>query len=567
MTINSTAAKNSYTGDGTTTSFAYSFTLLNEEHIVVYCDDGSTITTKALETDYTVTGVGTESGGTVEFTTAPASGVIIKLALSTPYLQEVDYSPTERFAMATHEYGFDLITNMFKKLSEIIDRVLKLKVSSTLDADDVTITETADQYLKWNSGATDLDSAELTSSHGITDIVADTSPTLGGDLDANGNAIQFDDATGITDDSSNEQLIFQKTASAVNYVTVTNAATGNSPSIAAAGSDTNIDLVLSPKAAGFIKLNGLKIADGQSILDANGNELITFTTTASAVNYLNIINEATGGSPTLGAAGSDTNISIGLQNKGNNQLRILGTADTAAEIRLYEDTDNGTNYVGLKAPASVASSVAWTLPSADGTAGYGLSTNGSAVTSWTSNSGGGNAWTLLATATASTSSSVDFTSGIDGTYDKYVILYYNVIPASSSDLIFRVSTDAGSSWLATNYKSSQSSISLTTPVEEAQSTITTGIQLNGTNTNWDVAAVAGFGASGMVEVHNPASSSMKKMVISTLMCRYAALDNRTMIRTTGQWDNATTAIDGFRFIQSTGNISSGEFMLYGVTTS
>ena len=68
-------------------------------------------------------------------------------------------------------------------------------------------------------------------------------------------------------------------------------------------------------------------------------------------------------------------------------LAAKGTSASGADLKLYEDTDNGTNYVGFMAPASIASNVQWTLPSADGTANQVLSTNGSGVLSWAS---GGN---------------------------------------------------------------------------------------------------------------------------------------------------------------------------------
>jgi hypothetical protein len=89
-----------------------------------------------------------------------------------------------------------------------------------------------------------------------TDLVSDLTPQLGGNLDTNGNNILFDDATGILDDSSNEQLIFQKTASAVNYIEVTNNSTGNRPKISVAGSDTNIGLSLATKGTGTFVVTG-----------------------------------------------------------------------------------------------------------------------------------------------------------------------------------------------------------------------------------------------------------------------------------------------------------------------
>ena len=91
---------------------------------------------------------------------------------------------------------------------------------------------------------------------GLTEIVSDTSPQLGGNLDTNSFMIDFDDAHGIRDENANEQLIFETTSSAVNHVDVTNAATGNGPQIGAVGGDTNISLKLRPKATGNIEIMG-----------------------------------------------------------------------------------------------------------------------------------------------------------------------------------------------------------------------------------------------------------------------------------------------------------------------
>ena len=88
------------------------------------------------------------------------------------------------------------------------------------------------------------------------DVVDDTSPQLGGNLDTNSFMIDFDDAHGIRDENANEQLIFETTSSAVNHVDVTNAATGNGPQIGAVGDDTNISLKLRPKATGNIEVMG-----------------------------------------------------------------------------------------------------------------------------------------------------------------------------------------------------------------------------------------------------------------------------------------------------------------------
>jgi len=91
---------------------------------------------------------------------------------------------------------------------------------------------------------------------GLSSIVSDTSPQLGGDLDTNSFNIAFDDAHGINDENGNEQIVFQTTSSAVNQLDITNAATGNAPSIQATGGDSNIDLKLGPKGTGNIEILG-----------------------------------------------------------------------------------------------------------------------------------------------------------------------------------------------------------------------------------------------------------------------------------------------------------------------
>ena len=113
-----------------------------------------------------------------------------------------------------------------------------------------------------------------------TDLVNDTSPQLGGNLDTNSHNIDIDDAHGIRDENGNEQIIFQTTASAVNQLDITNAATSNAPEISATGGDTNIDLKLTPKGSGKLNLDGIKFpnADGSAdqVLKTDGSGNLSF---------------------------------------------------------------------------------------------------------------------------------------------------------------------------------------------------------------------------------------------------------------------------------------------------
>ena len=89
----------------------------------------------------------------------------------------------------------------------------------------------------------------------------------------------------INDNNGNEEIIFTTTTSAVNELTIANAATGNAPEIAATGDDTDIDLKLTPKGAGKLNLDGIKFpnADGSAgqFLQTNGSGVLSFSSVSS----------------------------------------------------------------------------------------------------------------------------------------------------------------------------------------------------------------------------------------------------------------------------------------------
>jgi hypothetical protein len=91
--------------------------------------------------------------------------------------------------------------------------------------------------------------------------------------------------------------------------------------------------------------NRVDFANGKGVHDANGNEVVLFGTTASAVNEFTATNAATGGKPVLAATGGDTNIIMQLQGKGTGGVEIEGTATN----------DSATaGYVGEVITANVA---------------------------------------------------------------------------------------------------------------------------------------------------------------------------------------------------------------------
>lgn len=84
----------------------------------------------------------------------------------------------------------------------------------------------------------------------------------------------------INDANSNEEIIFTATASAVNELTVANAATGNNPNITASGSDTNIGINFTPKGTGAVTFNGTG-----KIQAVKEKVTVTAVATTGTVNY------------------------------------------------------------------------------------------------------------------------------------------------------------------------------------------------------------------------------------------------------------------------------------------
>ena len=140
--------------------------------------------------------------------------------------------------------------------------------------------------------STNPDIKTLAIGTGISDVVDDTSPQLGGNLDTNSHNILIDDAHFIADENSNEQIIFQTTSSAVNQFDVTNAATGNAPSISATGDDSNIDIALIPKGTGETKV-GTGSADA-TITSSGAHNLILDTNSGTNSGVITIVDGANG---------------------------------------------------------------------------------------------------------------------------------------------------------------------------------------------------------------------------------------------------------------------------------
>ena len=169
------------------------------------------------------------------------------------------------------------------------------------------------------------------------DIVSDTSPQLGGDLDTNSANIKIDDAHGLFDENNNEQLILQTTASAVNFVELTNSATSNNPSISANGSDTNVGLEFSTKGTGAIKFNDLAYIPQQAL--TSSSNAVAWDTQAKPNAYHLTTENTTFSAPTNPVEGAF--ISLEINYDGSHSIGWNTVFEFPASTEPTETATNG----------------------------------------------------------------------------------------------------------------------------------------------------------------------------------------------------------------------------------
>ena len=188
MTVSTTIIKNSHNGNGSTTTFAYQFKILQDSDLqVIIRSSNGTETTKSLSTHYTVTGAGGNSG-TVVFTSGniPASGETVVIRRNVPQTQVIDYIANDPFPAETHEEGLDRGTLVAQQISEEADRSIKLSRTNTMASTEFTVgaTDRANKILSFDSAGELAVASELGSfkgnwsastSYAVRDMVKDTS--------------------------------------------------------------------------------------------------------------------------------------------------------------------------------------------------------------------------------------------------------------------------------------------------------------------------------------------------------------------------------------------------------
>lgn len=130
MSFSSTTARVQYNGDGSTLDFSVPFPFQADADIGVIATTLGVDVTKALSTDYTVSGEGTTGGGNVRFVVAPASGTTITIFRDLDLNQTRSFSYNREFPTATVTAAADKAMQATQQLYEQIKRVRRISVAN-----------------------------------------------------------------------------------------------------------------------------------------------------------------------------------------------------------------------------------------------------------------------------------------------------------------------------------------------------------------------------------------------------------------------------------------------------
>jgi len=225
-----------------------------------------------------------------------------------------------------------------------------------------------------------------------------------------------------------------------------------------------------------------------------------------------------------------------------------GVANTSKTITLGGNlTTSGANNVTF----TTTGSTSLTLP-----------TSGTLATT-----AGSGAITFLTSATASSSATLDFTTNLTSTYDAYLFVLAGLIPQTNAqDLWIRISTDGGGTWKSGGTDYRYMSLLLGYATGGTNSLAAAQLQVNATGAGTtNISNAAGNTINGCIYLFNPAVATFPAFSMNLCFVDSAAGYEVTSVGS-GAY-NTAAAINGVRFLMSSGNITSGVIRLYGIKNS
>lgn len=604
MTITATSAWKEYNGDDSTQTFAITFDFDNDSDVAVYLVDETTndVTAQVLNTDYTI------SSTNVVFTTAPTSNDKVVLTLSIDYSQQTDFIAGSSLSASSLEETVDELSKQVKQLQAMVaNQCMKLPINilssttvtdtdigalkilrvnaagtglelATVNSitnggdswdDPVNASITLDSDSVYNLGTTSVrflggyfDSVygtlataaqpNVTSVGTLTSLTVDNITINGNDVSTSSGDLTFSPA-GVCDFSNNtDHLVLPQG---------TTAQRDGSPDQGALRVNTTDNKLECYIGAAWVQYSSAGAPGSWS--NAIDSSLTVDTDSAydigtNAARIANIYCDslygavATAAQPNITSLGTLTSLTVDNITINGNQLSTSSGNIESSEII---DLSGGTTHILLPMGTTAQRSAS------EGGARYNTDDNvieyydGSAWQQLSGSSGGGE--TLLDAQTASSSSEIDLTTGIDSTYEEYEIKLSGIVAGTSGAAIdLLVSTDGGTTF-KTGASDYQWGVRYLSGTAASNSDADSRINLTGLG----LSSSAGHHADITIRLIKPSSSSLHTYIHWTGAVRsssYARID----LLVGGGGYVATTAVDAIRIKMSSGTFS-GDVRLSG----
>ena len=355
MTVTSTTARVSYAGNGSTKTFSVPFYFLDASHLRVTKRSSAGVeTTYALTTNYTVTGAGSSSGGSITLTSetaAPASGETVVISRNVPLTQETDYQSNDDFPAETHERALDKIVMSNQQQQQDIERSVKFPVSDSPSLNMVLPTSSvrAGKLVKFdasgNIGVTtenyDADLATVAGIHTDVTTVAGIAPNV---------TTVAGISTKVTTVANNNANV---TTVANNIVDVNTVASISADVTTVANANLDVQTLADEIAKVITVANDLNeavseidtVANHITQVDATGNNITSVNTVAGSISNVTTV------------AGSITNVN----NVGGSIANVNTVSTNIAKVQTVADD--------LNEPVSEINTVAMSIANVDAVGG------------------------------------------------------------------------------------------------------------------------------------------------------------------------------------------------------
>ena len=550
FSISAVARKAQATANGSTTQFAFSFSVNTEADVAVFV--GTTL--KTISTHYTVSITSSTGAGSITFTSGntPTNGQIVTIMSKTALARSSVYTSGGTINATSLETDFDTNMMLFQQQDERLDRTLIAPVD---DATSIDMTLPNKDARKGKSLGFDGTSGNPTAIEQVTGAAVNVSTvSVGGSATASvavsGGTATFalgipTGATGATGDtgaagggmaelSSDSSPQLGGPLDVVTHDIVTT---------------SNRDIELAPNGTGKTVLKG-NTNPGTIVLNCESNSHgQTIKAQPHSAGVTNTLTLPAGGNQTLvGTAGATFTGDVTIP-AGDLILGSTAVTSTGAEINTLDALSRGSLIYGN---ASAATAIL-----TKGGAGTVLTSDGTDI-SWAAAAGGGGL-EFISSTDVSNAATASFTGFDASKYDSYIFTLGNILP-QTDDQLFQalLSVDDGSNYLS----ASDSYVKGVDAAASAGDAAYIPLAYRG------IGSAANEGLSGEYSLICPHLNTATYVTGFALHTRANAalgglIGNGYALGKT----KAATIVDGIQFKFASGNIVSGTITMYGRVNS